>query len=364
MRAGILYRYLWRETALAWLAVTGALLAIMMSTRLASVLNFAAKGVVPKDLLLQLTGLQSLRYLVILMPVSLLLAIMLALGRMYSDNEVPAMLVCGQRLRALYRPFVTLSVLLALVTAALALVVGPWAGREADYLVKDGHRLLQLNPFEASRFVTLYNGRAVFYTTSVDAQGAQLGAVFGQVREPDGNALITATRGDQRVDPASGERSIKLHDGWRYVGVPGRRSYNVVHFDTLTLRLSPPPFIYVNQQRQLARTSELLASRDPADRAELAARIAAPVSLLVLALLAVPLSQIKPRRSRYSKVVLGVLAYIAYVNLIGIGQHWIARGNVPAVLGLWWVHGVALAAALWLIMRQHGWRPGRAARAP
>lgn len=363
-RRGILYHYLLGETALAWLAVTGALLVIMMSTRLASVLNFAAEGAVPKDLLFQLTALQSLRYLVVLMPVSLLLAIMLALGRMYSDNEVQAMLVCGQSLGALYRPFITLAVVLALLTAALSLVIGPWAGRRADFLVKDSRRLLQLNPFEASRFVTLYNGRAVFYAASVSAQGARLGPVFGQVREPGGNAVITAARGEQQLDHANGERTITLYDGWRYVGVPGSHRYQIVHFGRLTLRLAPPPFVYINQQRQLARTRQLLLSRDPADRAELSARIAAPVSLLILTLLAVPLAQLKPRQSRYSKVVLGVAAYIVYFNLIGLGQHWIAKGQIAVGIGLWWVHGLALGVALWLIARQRGRRSSRRVRVP
>lgn len=356
MKRGILTSYLLRETALSWLAVTGALLIIMVSTRLASVLNFAAKGAVPKELLLQVTGLQSLRYLVILMPVSLLLAIMLSLGRMYSDNEIPAMLGCGQRLSGLYRPFLGIAVLLAALTALLSFQLGPWAGRQADYLVKDARRALQVNPFEAGRFVPFYNGRAVFYTSQVTDGGLHLGAVFGQVRERDGEAIIVADSGDQRIDPSSGDREITLHDGYRYLGEPGTRDFDVLHFADLKLRIAPPPFIYFNQQRQLQRTSRLIASSDPADRAELAGRIAAPVSVLILALLAVPLSQLKPRQSRYSKVVLGVLAYIVYVNLIGLGQHWLARGRVPAALGLWWVHALALGCALWLVARQRGWR--------
>src|SRR5580698_9130858 len=82
----VLNRYILREAAAAWLAVTLVLLAVMVSTRFASVLNFAVKGDVPRDLLAQVAMLSSLRYLVILVPASLLLAIMLSLGRLYSDN--------------------------------------------------------------------------------------------------------------------------------------------------------------------------------------------------------------------------------------------------------------------------------------
>src|SRR6185437_5693277 len=134
------------------LAVTLVLLAVMVSTRFASVLNFAVKGDVPRDLLAQVAMLSSLRYLVILVPASLLLAIMLSLGRLYSDNEVTAMMGCGVSLTRLYRPYFLLAALLAAMTAALAFNIGPWAGREADYVVKDAKRLLQYSPFTPGHF--------------------------------------------------------------------------------------------------------------------------------------------------------------------------------------------------------------------
>src|ERR1700757_778629 len=113
MKASILDRYLMREAATAWFGVTFVLLAIMLSTRFASVLNFAAKGDLPRDLLFNVVLLSTLRYLVILVPASLLLAIMLSLGRLYSDNEIAAMTGCGVGLWRLYRPFLWLAVILA-----------------------------------------------------------------------------------------------------------------------------------------------------------------------------------------------------------------------------------------------------------
>jgi lipopolysaccharide export system permease protein len=100
----ILDRYLMREAAMAWAAVTFVLLAVMISSRFASVLAIAAKGELPAGLLFNVAMLSSLRYLVILIPASLLLAIMLSLGRLYSDNEVAAMTGCGVGLGRFYRP--------------------------------------------------------------------------------------------------------------------------------------------------------------------------------------------------------------------------------------------------------------------
>lgn len=353
----ILDRYLLREAGAAWLAVTFVLLAIMLATRFARFLAQAARGDLPRELLFQVAALSSLQYLVILIPVSLMLAIMLSLGRLYRDSEVAAMMGCGVGLGALYRPFVLLGVALALLTAALSFQVGPWAGRTADYLVKNAARLIQFNPFEEGRFKSVMKGRAVFYAERMDADGARLQTVVAQVEEEDGVSFVTARAGSQRTDPVSGERTVSLQDGYRYRGAPGQAAYDVMHFDAFTTRVAPPDFIYISAKRRLMPTAQLLASDDPDNRAELAGRISAPLSVLIITLLAVPLAHVAPRKGRYGKIVVGIGVYLLYSQLIGVGQAWIAKGRVPDALGLWWVHALMLIWALWLIaQRLNFWR--------
>ena len=352
----LLDRYLMREAATAWAAVTFVLLAIMMSTRFASVLGIAAKGDLPRELLFKVAMLSTLRYLVILIPASLLLAIMLSLGRLYSDNEIAAMSGCGVGLNRLYRPFLWLAAALAVLTGVLSFSVGPWAGRQADYLVKDARRLVQYTPFEPGQFKAAAGGKAVFYTASMNPQGNQFGQVFGQVEEPKGGtSVVVADHGEQSSDTASGDRQIRLYDGTRYLGVPGSTDYEVVKFKQLDLRLSPPAFDYINNQRVLKTTGELWGSSNREDLAELHSRLAAPMSVLILALLAVPLSYLRPRQGRYGKLVLGILAVLVYLNLISFGTTWVGKGKIPAGVGLWWVHALMLAVALWLIARRQGW---------
>jgi len=352
MNRRLLDRYLLREVLAAWAAVTFILLAIMIATRFASVLGVAAKGELPRELLMNVALLSSLRYLVILIPVSLLLAIMLSLGRLYSDNEITAMTACGSGLGRLYRPFLGLALMLTGLTAALSFSIGPWAGRQADFLVKDAKRLVQFTPFEAGQFKTVAGGRAVFYTDAISADGRDLGRVFAEIEESDASSVIVADHGNQQIDTATGERVVTLNQGHRYSGNPGDAAYEVSDFDALTLRLSPPPFSYINNQRKLSPTAALLGSDDPKDLAELHFRIAAPVSVLILALLAVPLSHLRPRQGRYSKIVFGILAYLVYTNLLGVGQAWIGKGQMPAGFGLWWAHALVLGAALWMIRRR------------
>ncbi len=355
MNGTTLDRYLLREAAASWFAVTLVLLLIMLSVRFASLLGDAAAGELPRDLLFKVVGLSSLQYLVILVPVSLLLGIMLTLGRLYKDNEIAAMTGCGVSLLRLYRPFLLLGGLLSLFTALLAFQVGPWAGRTGDYVVKDARRLIQYLPFEPGRFKKVADGRGVFYTAEMDRDREKLSTVFAQIETSKGLSIIVANEGRQALNTTNGDREITLYGGWRYDGDAEGVVSDIVEFDEFTTRVTPPQFIYTGGRRRVASTESLWGSKNPQDRAELHWRLAAPISVFLLTLLAVPLSHVGPREGRYGKVALGVIVYLVYSNLIGLGQSWIAKGRLSDAMGLWWLHALVLATAVFLIGRRLNW---------
>jgi len=354
MRLGILGRYLLREAAAALAAAAFVLLAIMVSAQFSRYLAQAAGGTLPKDVLLGVVGLTSLQYLMILIPFAALLAVMLTLGRMYRDQEVAAMNGCGVGAQDLYRPFLLLAVSMAVLAGAFSFEIGPWAGRKADFLLKDGRWLVQYNPFEAGRFKDIGDGRAVFYTDRVGRDGKELGLVFGEVREEQGASVVSARRGSYSLE-ADGSRRLTLEDGWRFEGQPGEGGFDITHYDSLTSRIQPPEFVYKLEERKTRPTAELRASADLADQAEWHWRLASPISVFVMILIAVPLSHTAPRKGRYGKLVVGILVYLVYSNLLTFGQTYLAKGKLPLVLGLWWVHALAAGLALALIARREGW---------
>ena len=81
----------------------------------------------------------------------------------------------------------------------------------------------------------------------------------------------------------------------------------------------------------------LLGSDDPEDAAELQWRLAMPLSVIALLLLAVPLCRSSPRQGRYGPLVLSVLLFVLYYNLLGTAKVWVGNGVLPPVIGLWWV---------------------------
>jgi lipopolysaccharide export system permease protein len=123
-----------------------------------------------------------------------------------------------------------------------------------------------------------------------------------------------------------------------------------VHFAEHTIPVQVPVVTDVVKNLEAQPSRALWESDDPNKRAELHWRVAMPVSCIVLTLLAVPLSRLRPRQGRYARVWVAVVIYFLYQNLITVGKVWIARGSIPELVGLWWTHAAVAVLALLVIL--------------
>jgi lipopolysaccharide export system permease protein len=80
-------------------------------------------------------------------------------------------------------------------------------------------------------------------------------------------------------------------------------------------------------------------------------RIAIPLSLPFLVLIAVPLSAADPRQGRFGKMFPALMLYLGYFILLMAGRKALEDGNIPPQLGLWWVHAVLLCIGIVLLLR-------------
>lgn len=348
----IINRYLAREVLLSWLAVTAVLLFILLSNQFARVLGDAAAGKLPRETVISIIGLTSVTYLTVLIPVGLFLAVMLALGRLYRDTEMAAIGACGIGPLRVYRPVALVSVVLACLLGWISLYAAPWAADRAQVITETARQRVGIGALEAGRFRSGGAAGIVFYAESITAAG-QLANVFLQRRRGNYVELALADTGEIRTDPNSRERIMILHNGHRYEGVPGTLAFRIIHFGEHGIPISASTNTGVSEPRREALpTRDLVASDSPADAAEFHWRLSAPVSALLLSLLAVPLARTNPRQGRYGKLAIGIAVYIVYSNLLGAAQVWVEQGVVPTVVGLWPVHAIVAAIAAALLWRQ------------
>jgi lipopolysaccharide export system permease protein len=351
----IVERYLLRETAQTWLAVTMVLLLVLVTNQFAQVLGDAASNRLPRDALLTVLGLTSLQYLTILVPIALFIAILLALGRLNRDSEMFALMAGGVGPVDLYRPLLLLTVALAAAVGWFALEGAPWTAREVRQIARDARERADLSVMEAGRFVTFAAADAVVYAEEVTADG-RLRNVFVERRQGEQVEAIVAAEASQADTAEPDVKMLKFRNGHRYEGEPGDPQFRIVAFAEHGIPYALPAAGAAADEPESRGLVDLLGSADPADRAELQWRLSVPLMTLVLATLAVPLGRGSPRQGRYAALGIGVLVYICYANLLGAARVWVEREQIAPYLGMWWVHALFLAVALLLLWWRYGVR--------
>lgn len=355
-------RYLLRELLSAFGGVGAVLLLVVVGGTLSLTLDRIARGVMPATLLLSQLGLRSLDALPLLLPLALFLAVLLAYGRLYRDSELAVLAASGFGTRDLLRPVALVAVPLTLVLGLLSLWLGPAAARLSDRMIDEANRSLLVVGMEAGRFIELRGREGVVYVGAMSPDGTQFERLFVHEEREGRVDITTAARGELFQDRDGRERYLALYDGFRVEGQPGKPDYRLMRFARNDIRLTEQEADPDRRLEKRARTLELLASERLLDRAEFHWRLGLPLSTLLLALVAIPLARSPPREPRYGKLLLALVGYVLYSNLMGIGRGWLADGTLPMALGLWWLHGGVLALGVWLLFQGARMRaPRRAA---
>ena len=351
----ILDRYIFKEIAIAWLGVTIILLTILLTNQFARVLGDVAKGKLPKDAAFDIIGLSAVQYLTVLIPISLFLSIMMALGRLYRDSEMPAMMACRTGPAGIYRPLLWLLLPLTLVVAWLSIDIGPRVLTAVDRIGAEARREADLGSIEPGRFTVFGPGNAVVYGERVSPDGVMENVFLQRNLENGGVEVVVAERGEQVASDDPDVRLLVLYNGRRYEGVPGTTQFRVVEFAEHGIPYQLPSLSTPEPRPRARPISRLWVSNDLEEIAELQWRFSVPLSTLLLGFLAVPLSKARPREGRYGRLAIGMLVFIIYLNMMSAAKAWIEQGTISPVLGIWWVHGCVLLLLLGILAVQNGW---------
>jgi lipopolysaccharide export system permease protein len=330
------------------------LLVILLTNQVARVLDRAAENQYPRGVVLELIGLSALQNLAVLLPVGLLLGVVLAFGRMYHDSEMAAALSCGVGPSRIYGPILALTAVVTALLAWLTLWVSPGAAARVYDLRNEAARAGQFSVIAPGKFRSFGGGSTVLYAESAAPDGS-LERVFVKRNRGNRYEIAVARRARHEISADGSLHTMTLYDGERYEGIPGRAQFRIVRFRENVIPVRIPELDPGATRLEAAPTSQLLASGELEQRAELHWRVALPVMAVALTLLAIPLSRLRPRQGRYSRVWVAIAIYIVYISLASAAKVWIERGTLPEALGLWWVHAVLVALTL-LVILVPGWR--------
>lgn len=357
----IIFRYLTKQIFSSFFATTMVLLVIFLSNQLVHTLNEAASGKLTVHAVLMMTLVQLPILLSYMLPSGLFLGILLTLGRLYVDHEMVVLSACGLSKAQIVRMIMTLALVLTLFSAWLMLSVQPYLSRLRVEIISRSAQTATLEKILAGRFQQVGDDNHVIYAGTVDKSRPYFGDIFvamrGEINERNRFAwhILSSDSVSEQQQINNGNFFV-FDQGYRYSGVPGEKSLKELKFGQFWQRL--PNSAGADSGRYSAMsTGDLINaySDDAHAAAELQWRIVNVLSVLLFALLAIPLSEVNPRKGKFAQMLPAILIYVAYANLMFASKSWVKNEKIASSIGMWWIVLLLLLLALFLFWGKTGW---------
>lgn len=328
--------------------VLSTLLVVWLSVLLVRLLGEAASGNIGAEVVLSLAVFSSITALPVILTVSLFIAVLTTITRSYRESEMVVWFTSGLSLTAWVRPVLRCIVPIAVLMGLLTFYASPWAYRQLSEYRQRYELRSDLSKITVGQFIETDEGRRVFFTEPPQQSGEELGNVVARVIDDEGWVNIITADSAHIETADNGDRFLVLNQGQRYDLLPGQKQLRLASFDKYGVRLeskdeqSSPENIRFQAEQSIKGRPTAQLFKDNTDRswAQIMWRLAMPLALLNLSLLAIPLGAVNPRLGKSGDVLLAGLVGLLYMNLINLSRGWIASGSLAFGLGVWLIHGV------------------------
>ncbi|AXU97855.1 MAG TPA: LPS export ABC transporter permease LptF [Erwinia persicina] len=352
----LIERYILMQTHRLVATLLGFLIFIFASYSAQRYLTDAANGTLALTVVFDIVFYKVVIALEMLLPVGLYVAVGVTLGQLYSDAEITAMFASGVSPLRLYKAAMLLAVPLGLMVMLLSMYARPWAYGQIYQLEQQSQSELDTQRLVARRFNVNDSGRMVL-AARIDPITHILSDVLIYTSSGMKSSVYRA-RTVSVTDPSPASPSVLLQSGTSYTLDHQGSEDSETIYRHLNLQLAPMPQSN-NTRRKSASLTALAGSQDPADQAERQWRQSRGVSAVLMALLAVSLSRIKPRQGRFTTLLPLTAVFTAIFYGGNLSRTLVANGALPLIPGVWCVPLVMLAGVVLLIARDLALLPAR-----
>ena len=350
-----------RELARSFGATFVVLITIVLTIVLIRTLGQASRGVLnPQDVMLFM-AYAALGRLPTILTLSLFIAMVGTLSRMYRDSEMVVWLTSGRSLFSLVAPLFRFAWPVLLIIALTSLFIWPWTNQQTRDMQERYAGRSDIDRIAPGQFQESSGGSRVFFidrdarnsVTPSDQKASN--NVFIAANEKGKSSITTARSG--RIDTAGGKQVLVLENGQRLENENGKASLKISNFEEYGSTVGN-----TSQQNSEAGDAKVLSvpvlakSPSRANLSELAWRLGLALAAVNFVVLAVALANVNPRGGQSGNLIFVLLTFVVYYNLVNLGQSWIFSGAISFGGLLVLLHGgVLLLGLLWLAKRNANW---------
>jgi len=344
-----------QELARSFGATLVVLVTVVMTMTLIRTLGQASLGNFnPSDVML-IMGYTVLAYMPTILTMSLFIAIIATLSRMYRDSEMVIWFTSGRGLSSLLGPLFRFSWPVLLVVMALALLVLPWSNLSIENLKDQYDKRGDIERIEPGQFQESAGGKRVFFVEK-NATGKQSGSNVFIATNEYGKETITSARSG-RIQRTGQDRLLMLSNGQRLESATGKTDLKISEFEEYGIKVGMDVAgVSDNAPVNTQATLDLLDRPTLPNLAELSWRIGLILAAINFVIIGIAVSSVNPRIGRSGNLFFSLFAFILYYNLLNLGQNWIATGKFSFAGFLVSLHGGGLLIGVfWLVKGHNNW---------
>lgn len=344
-----------KELARSFGATLVVLATVVVTMMLIRVLGQASRGSVSPSDVVMVMGYTVLGHLTTILTLSLFIAIVSTLSRMYADSEMAIWFASGRGLASFLSPLVRFALPILIVIALLAVFVWPWANRQIQDLRNQYESRGDLDRVVPGQFQESAGGHRVFFVDKNSGPGKSGSNIFIFTNE-HGKQTVTSARSG-RIDNTKDGRFLILDHGQRVESEAGKPDITLAEFDEYGIRVSADtPGAPQAAPPKTLSTAALLREPTPDGLGELSFRFGLALAAANLVLIGLGVSNVSPRLGRNGNLGFAFFAFVAYYNLLNLGQSWISDGKTGFGGMMLAAHGGTFVLAwLWLLKRHNNW---------
>ena len=344
-----------KELSRSFGATLIVLVTVVMTMTLIRTLGRAARGVFnPSDVML-IMGYSVLAYMPTILTMSLFIACIATLSRMYRDSEMVIWFTSGRGVMTLLGPVVRFSWPVLLAVAVLALLVLPWSKQQVDSMKDQYERRGDIERIQPGQFQESAGGNRVFFVEKNVGPDQSGSNVFIATQDKGKETITSARQG--RLEMLGNDRFLILNNGQRLESTLGQTELKVSEFEEYGTRINAEVLGVQDMASAGTRaTSALLKDQTPVNQAELSWRFGLIFAAFNFMVIGIAVSSANPRVGRSGNLVFALFVFVVYYNLLSLGQSWIASGKFSLTGVLVALHGSAfLLGTAWLAKGHNNW---------
>ncbi len=345
-----------RELARSFGATFVVLITIVLTIVLIRTLGQASRGIInPQDVMLFM-AYSALGRLPTILTLSLFIAMVGTLSRMYRDSEMVVWFTSGRGLTGFIGPLFRFAWPVLLIIALTSLFVWPWTNQQTKDMKERYEGRSDLDRIAPGQFQESSSGNRVFFIDR-DAKTDKKSSnnVFIAANEKGKSSITTARSG--RIEVTGDKQVLVLENGQRLESENGQNTLKISDFEEYGSTTGDAAQLNSDvSDAKLLSIRVLVNTPTRGNLSELAWRLGLALAAINFVVLAVALANVNPRGGRSGNLVFVVLTFLVYNNLVNLGQSWIFGGLISFGGLLVLLHGgVLLLGLLWLAKRNANW---------